>query len=523
MLTVRRVGDLPEVGDLGPPIPNIANVPVDEALYLPLFYQDEQGVVRPGAAAAIPTLQNGGISTDAQTWTIHMRPHLVWSDGMPYDARDVDFTWRLWLNPDFGAFQTIGYDLIRAADVSADNLTIVFHLKRPYVAFYQLWVDGFSAPLPAHHYGPMKPDAIVTSHPKVTSGPFMVEESVVGDHYTLVRNPRYYRASEGMPYLDKLVFRIIDQGDILKDLQAGTIDSVRLMDFTKLPLYQRPPNYTLYKTPTSNSFEAMYFDFHNTVLAHLEVRQAMAMALDHQALINAVPGHLASPLCTDHNSAFHPGYEPGAPCPVFDPAAANKLLDDNGWVKGPDGIRARGGERLEFEYSTAVTFLLWRLDTEPIIQRNLQAIGIKLDIQNYATDVFWGQVVPGGKASPPSGAVAGRYDIAEGMDGGTVDPDDAVLLECNLFTPRGANYGFYCDPALDALLHQEQATVDPGARQQIFRQIHRYLVTKFPFIVLYGMLTSLAMVRKGTHNYQQNPLTQNFYNSWEWWCDHGKC
>src|SRR6266567_4477676 len=63
------------------------------------------------------------------------------------------------------------------------------------------------------------------------------------------------------------------------------------------------------------------------------------------------------------------------------------------------------------------------------------------------------------------------------------------------------------------LLHQEQATVDPGARQQIFRQIHRYLVTKFPFIVLYGVLTSLAMVRKGTHNYQQNPLTQNFYNS----------
>jgi hypothetical protein len=48
-------------------------------------------------------------------------------------------------------------------------------------------------------------------------------------------------------------------------------------------------------------------------------------------------------------------------------------------------------------------------------------------------------------------------------------------------------------------------------------------VTKFPFIVLYGVLTSLAMVRKGTHNYQQNPLTQNFYNSWEWWCDNGKC
>jgi peptide/nickel transport system substrate-binding protein len=511
------------IHDPGPLIPHIAAPPVDNLLYLPLFYQDEQAVVHPGAAVEIPTLQNGGISADAKTWTFHMRPHLVWSDGEPYDARDVDFTWRLWLNPDFGAFTTIGYDLISSADVSADSLTIIFHLKRAYVAFYQLWVNGFSAPLPAHYYRDMVPDQIATGHPRVVSGPFVVEESVVGDHYILVRNPRYYRASEGMPYLDKLVLRIVDQDEVVKDLQAGTINSVRLLDFTKLPLYQRQSNYVLYKTPISSGFEAMYFNFHNSVLNHLEVRQAMAMAIDHQAIINAVPGQLASPLCTDHNTAFHPGYEPAAPCSVFDPAAANKLLSDNGWVKGPDGVRARGGERLEFQYSTAVTYFLWRLDTEPIIQRNLQTIGIKLDLQNYASDVFWSEIVPAGEASPPSGAVAGRYDIAEGMDGGEVDADDAMLLDCNLFTPRGANYGFYCDPALDDLLHQEQTAVDPGVRQQIFMQIHRYNLTKFPFIVLYGMQNSLAMVRKGTHNYQQNPSEQNFSNSWEWWCENGKC
>jgi len=65
---------------------------VYQALYLPLFSSDAQGMVYPGAATEVPTVQNGGISADATTWTFHLRPHLVWSDGQPYDARDVDFT-----------------------------------------------------------------------------------------------------------------------------------------------------------------------------------------------------------------------------------------------------------------------------------------------------------------------------------------------------------------------------------------------------------------------------------------------
>jgi len=73
---------IPNGGSFGYPL---------QALYLPLFYGDAQGVVHPGAASEIPTLQNGGISADAKTWTFHLRPHLVWSDGQPYDARDVDF------------------------------------------------------------------------------------------------------------------------------------------------------------------------------------------------------------------------------------------------------------------------------------------------------------------------------------------------------------------------------------------------------------------------------------------------
>jgi peptide/nickel transport system substrate-binding protein len=501
----------------------------DNALYLPLFYGDAQGVIHPGAAREIPSVQNGGISADATTWTFRMRPRLVWSDGAPYDAHDVDYTWKLWLNPRFGAGfpnGATGFKLIRSADVSADHLSISFHLTQAYAAFLQYWVDGYFAPLPAHHFSAMAPETILKSsdilNPRVTSGPFMMAESVPGDHYTLVRNPRYYRASEGLPYLDKVVLRsAADQDATLKDLQAGTISSAWFLDVSKVQAYQRLRGYTLVTSPTSAIFEAMWFNFHNTVLAsHLEVRQAMAMAIDHQALIAVARQGFATPLCTDHPSAMHPGYELYANCPEFDPALANQLLSDNGWVKGADGVRTRGGQRLEFEYSTNPS--PFRIAGEAILQRNFKAIGIKLDIHNYPAGTFFGPFLSGGKASPPTGAVAGRYDIAEQAWVFGYDPDDSVLLSCDHIPPNGVNYAFYCNHALDALYTQELATADPGERQQIFHRIHQIYLKELPFITLYSP-TDLSIVRKGTHNYLPSTIAADTVNIWEWWCDRGEC
>jgi serine/threonine protein kinase len=285
------------IGDPDSLLPNQGNstgTDIDGALYLPLFAEDTQGVIHPAAASEIPTLQNGSISADAKTWTFHLRPHLVWSDGASYDARDVDFTWKLWLK--FGAANvgnnSLDPTLISRADVSADDLSITFHLTRAFSPFLSLWEGGYYAPLPVHHFGTMSVEAILKSHdilnPKVTSGPFMMAESVPSDHYTVVRNPRYYLVSEGLPYLDKIIFRDIDQDAILKDLEAGTIDGrANLMNVSLVPVYQRLSHYMLVASPVDYRFEALYFNFHNQVLAsHLEVRQAMAMAIDH----NGPPG-----------------------------------------------------------------------------------------------------------------------------------------------------------------------------------------------------------------------------------------
>jgi len=493
---------------------------VNTTIWAPLFLGDSNGLIVPGLATQIPTLQNGGISADLKTWKITLRPNLKWSDGQALDARDVDFTWKLWMDPKFTAASTVGYNLITGTDLSADNLTITFHLKQAFAPFVSLWTDGSNAPVPAHIFSGIAPDKLLTSSqnldPTVTSGPFTLTESKQGTDYTVSRNPNYYRSAEGLPYLDKIVFRIVtDQNTILKDLQAGTTNSSWFLDVTKTSAYQQLSNYKLSFNPHASNFEALYFNFKNKILgSNPDVRKAIAMAIDHQALITTARRGQAVPLCTDHGQAFVPGYQADAACPTFDPAGAAALLKGDGWVAGKDGVLAKNGQRLEFQYSTTANNY-WRADDELILQANFKAIGIQIDITNYPASTFFGPFLTGG--------VAGKYDIAEFENAFVYDADDSSLLACNQIPPAGFNITFYCNPTLDKLFAQEEATADPAARQQIFNQEHAIYLTDYPFITLYSP-TDIAMHKLVGHNYNPGPMgASETVGSMNWWCDGGKC
>jgi peptide/nickel transport system substrate-binding protein len=412
--------------------------------------------------------------------------------------------------------------------VSADHRSITFQLKRPDTRFLLLWVDAIQAPLPAHHFKALAASQVQGSpdelNPSVTSGPFMMAHSQPGDHYTLVRNPRYYMARDGLPYLDQLVFRVGPSASLLASFQADAVDSTQLArNLIDLDAYQRLDRYRLVESPTTAGFEALFFNFHNIVLrSHLEVREAIARAIDYQALINGPLHGMASPLCTDHPSALHPGYQANASCPAFGVEAANKILDDAGWVRGTDGIRSKSGERLEFEYSTATQPDSWRDDVQTLVRQDLAKIGIQLDIENYPGHQFFNSVLPAGVASPPTGAVAGRFDIAEYGWVYGYDADDSILLSCDEFPPNGYNFGSYCNQTLDALFAQELATPDPGLRQNLYDQMHQIDVTDFPFITLFSP-ESITVVSKRAHNDQPSPILGETANVWDWWCDQGKC
>ncbi len=493
---------------------------VDQALYAPLFYGDALGQIHPGLVTEIPTVANGGASADLKTWTFHFRPGLKWSDGQPLDARDLAYSIKTWNDPTFGkSFQNIV-----SMDISPDNLMITMHLNQPIGPFVSSFVDaGFGSPLPMHEFQNMKPADILKSPqvqlPDVVSGPFKLDpaNSVSQQIYTLVRNPNYYQA--GLPYLDKVIFRIINDPDtILKDVQTGQVTSSWFIDISAVDAYKAIQGYTLKPDKVSAGVEELWMNENNLALKDVNVRKAMAMAIDHQKLIAVARNGFATPLCTDHPASLNPGYQKDAPCPKYDPTAANALLDAAGWGKGADGVRAKGNLRLDFKYTT--TTQAWRKIDQVIVQQDLAAIGIKTTLVNQPGSTFFSTTLPQG--------VPGVYDIAEFEMPYAYDADDSFFLDCASIPSQangysGANFAFYCNLAADKLFNKELATTDPAVRQQVFNQLHQIYLTDFPFITEYTPI-DVSIVRNTAHNYAPGPMgAQETVNLWNWWCTGGHC
>ncbi|MBE3557848.1 MAG: peptide ABC transporter substrate-binding protein [Ktedonobacteraceae bacterium] len=486
------------------------------ALYAPLFNGTPEGTIQPGVATEVPSIANGGVNADATVWTFHLRPGVKWSDGQPLTAEDVDYTWKLWTNPKFPAAGNVAYKYIQSAEVSSDKLTITFHLKAPYAPFLAAWTDGGLAPLPKHHFESMAPDQIKKSpdnlKPTVVSGPFIMTESKPGDHYTLERNPNYYRASEGLPHLDKLIIRVItDQNTLLKALQSGDLQSAWFLDAAKIPAYRQLKDYELISS-TSAYFEAIHFNQNNEALKDVNVRKAITLAINRDELIKIARNGAGVSICTDHSPVYKPGYDPNIQCPPFDIDGANKLLDQAGWKMGPDGVRQKNGLRLEFQYSTTANNQ-WRAQDQVINQANFKKIGVKVNIQNYPASTFFGTFLPAGKA--------GQYDLAEWASSYSYDPNDATQFQCDQIGKT--NFNWYCSKQMDTLLQQQLAAADPVKRQEIFNQIHQLILTDYPVASMFSP-NDLSVHKKGTHNYKPGPFGgSELVNVWDWWCDGGKC
>lgn len=497
---------------------------VDQTIWAPIFVGTPNGTIEPGLASEMPTLANGGISADLKTWTFKLKPNLKWSDGQPLTAQDINYTWKLWDNPAFGAKATSGLNLIKSADVSSDNLSITFHLSAGYEPFISVWTDGLLAPLPEHIFSKMSPGDILKStenlKPTVSSGPFTMSDVKPGVSYTASRNPNYYQAAQGLPYLNKIVFRITtDQNTILKDIQSGAVDSAWDLDVTKTATYKALSNYTLTTAPVTAGYEAIFFNLNNPILQDVNVRRAIAQGIDTAQLIKTARQGQAQPLCTDTPSALKPGYQADAACPKYDPAAAKALLQKAGYTLGSDGVFAKNGKRLEFQYSTTSNNQ-WRAEDEDIIQSDLKTIGIKIDISNYPASTFFGTFLPQG--------VAGKYDLGEFTQTYTYDADDAASMACDQIPTKangygGENFSFYCNHALDPLFKQEQSSADPTVRQDAFDKLHQIYLTDVPFVTLYAP-EDLGIVKNVGHNYIiGDEGSSETVSVWNWYCTNGKC
>ncbi|MBX6343045.1 MAG: hypothetical protein IRY97_11345, partial [Thermomicrobiaceae bacterium] len=294
--------------------------------------------------AEVPSLDNGGISPDGQTYVLHFKPDLAWSDGEALDARDFVFTWRTVTNPSYPAVSRAGWDLITSVSLSADNLTATVRLREPSAAFFDEVIAGSADSaagflLPAHVFEEVPvseiPQSPYGADKHVGSGPFKVAKWQTNEQIVVERNDQY--AGEE-PKLDRIVFRFVDDPrDALTYLDTGEIDLAPAMPEALIPEFSHVPESFVLATPKAGAVESFAFNLTapgdpgepHPILADPAVRRAIALGFDRRSLLERLfPGQnvlAAAPL--DNGPWDDPSL---SPIP-YDPAEARRLLDQAGW------------------------------------------------------------------------------------------------------------------------------------------------------------------------------------------------
>jgi peptide/nickel transport system substrate-binding protein len=432
---------------------------------------------------------------------------MKWEDGTPVTADDEVFHYQVDTSSDIPSVDKslIAYTAkFEAIDARTAKWTgIPGYTDGTY--FLDVW-----SPLPRHAYGKLQPaqmaqDETINRKP-LAFGPFKVDEWVAGDHITLSKNPSYWRAGEGLPKLDKLIFRFVpDTNQLLALLASGRCDlgtqdspfagslplikqfeAQKLMTphvvagtlFDHLDFNEKPrPGYTGFAAKVKNADGTPIF-------ANPEIRQAIASCIDRQAVVNEAANGAA--LVQDvYVSSAHPLYGGDANVTKypFDAAKGLALLAKNGWKDtNGDGILDNGkGQDFSFIYSTRNSTL--RQKVTQIIQAQLKTnCMIDTKIQLYGSEFL-----QTGKDQIVYGA---NFDMAEFRWSTGAEPPCDLYISDNISRAAnnwsGYNILGYSNPAYDAACRAAQDALDLTKKKEEYALAQKIFSADLPSLPLYA-------------------------------------
>lgn len=251
---------------------------ISSLIYNGLFSYNAQGQLVPDLAASYT------LSDDKKTYTVSLKHGVMWSDGEPFTANDVFFTWEMIQNPEVGSplyptFQPVTVEKI-------DDFTVRFILKQPYALFLDSLTNGI---LPEHVWGDIAPENVKlakTNIQPVGTGPWMFQKLVKDgtgfiQNYSLLRNDNFFGSK---PYLKTLEFRFFTD-------YASAIDAVRGQTVDALSFVPREARNKLSTKNVVNydihlpQYTALFFNLESPILKTLEARNALAGVIDKEDLI----------------------------------------------------------------------------------------------------------------------------------------------------------------------------------------------------------------------------------------------
>jgi peptide/nickel transport system substrate-binding protein len=493
----------------------------------PLGRYDPNGALVPYLAEAIPTVANGGVSEDLKSITWKLKSGLKWSDGSAVTSADVKFTADYCMHPEGGCAQLAKFDGVDNVEI-IDDLTVKVNFSEPKPNPYGPFMGGQSPIIQKAQFencmGAKAPECTDANFGPIGTGPFVVTEFKPNDVISMEANPNYRDASK--PAFATLTFKgggdataagraVLETGefDYAWNLQLAPDVLAKMAEGGKgTPiaafgsLVERLEMHMTDPSPSHDADTRSTRKAPHPFLSDINVRKALSMAIDRELLVEVGYGQAGRPTC---NLVPGPAVyaSDNTDCLTQDIAGANKLLDDAGWVKGSDGVRAKDGVRLSILYQTSTNAV--RQDFQALIKQWWSEIGVETELRNLNASVFFG-----GDPGSPDTFQKFYADVemyANNFDG--TDPQAYLsMYRCgNEPKPesqwQGENINRFCDPAYDAMIDELSRTSDLEKRYELAKKMNDML-TKETY-------TILPLVDRGRVSAHSNTLGGVVLNTWD--------
>ncbi|MDY7077230.1 MAG: peptide ABC transporter substrate-binding protein [Chloroflexota bacterium] len=480
------------------------------------------GVTIFNAAGQEVTFEGGVVTMTQMAVTFRLRPDVTWADGRPLTADDSRYSFELAGEFDHLTLRML-LDRTRSYE-TVDERTVVWTGLPGYIdPSYGL---NFYHPLPRHAYGGIDAERLLSAevaHRKPLGwGAFVIEEWVEGERITLVRNSHYFRAAEGLPYLDRVIFRFVpDLQQALDLLAVGECDLIGqdLIENSDLAPLLEAASAGMLQLISSPSGEWEHLDFgiglaqwvsRPNFFKDERVRQAVARCVDRERIAGELLPQGEASVVHSYVASDHPLYADSQLSRWnYSLVDGISLLEEVGWRdEDGDGVReAQGVPGIANHTPFSITLLTTsdypaRERTAHILSENLAACGIGLAVKYVPAEEFF--------SDGPDGLVFGRqFDLALFSWLNGLDAPCGLYLSTEIPAPENwwaasnnpgyasDDYDAACQSALDALPGTEDYTRFHFEAQRIFSY-------DLPVLPLY-FVPKLVVTRPGVSGVIMDP------------------
>ena len=507
----------------------------------PLARYDNDGKMHAWLAEEIPTVANGGVAEDLKSITWKIKRGIKWSDGSELTSADAVFTYEYCSHPDTGCTSSNYFnDIVSVDAVDSHTVRINFSVAKPFP--YAPFV-GYNAPIIQKAQfdgciGAKAQECTEQNFNPIGTGPFKVVDFKPNDVIVFEANELY--REEGKPAFSSLLFKgggdatsaarsVLETSEMhyawnlqvepeilakMAEVGKGTIIAGFGTSVERLMVNFTNPD------PNLGDDRAEYLGGNNNrnphpFLSDYAVRRALSLAIDRQILVDAGYGSAGKIGCNVLPAPAIYASDANDECKTQNVDEANRILDQAGWVRGSDGIRAKGGVRLSILYQTSTNSV--RQGTQAFIKEMWKAIGVETELRNLSASVFFG----GDPGSPDTyQKFYADIEMYTNNFSGT-DPETYMAnWTCKQVSRRantwgGGNMPRWCNPDYDALSTEMSKTADLDDRIRLAKAMNDMLMQDYAMIPLIhrGGVSAFSNVIEGPRG---NEWDSELWNIADW-------